>query len=419
MLPQATPKATPKMGRAEGFRNGVTGAVPSLLWVYEGSLTHILHRATWLETSAGLAKLGWDVTLVASEVPPYELSEDVRAVCVPRPPVFLLGYLLFQLQLLLQVVRRLGAVDVILFNQDSAPFLLPITLLRKLVGRSTPKIVMDSRSVIMNTDFSTRGRIRNVIYGVIHRLANSLADGQTAITYRMAKVVGVPDQQLLGVWPSGVKPELFSSALSTRRWPRDDDPLRLVYLGALEHERNLIGLCKAVSMVRAAGEAVTLHLIGSGPQQKELEDYARESGDMAVTVSAPVPRSEVPAILASAHVGALPFPDIPEFQVSSPIKLFEYMAAGMPILATRISCHTDVLKDADWVFWAEDDSPAALAAAIQKACAAKTRLQDVTLRVASAAQDWSWEASARRLSDALLSALDEKVARVDPLCHEN
>lgn len=386
--------------------------MPSLVWVYEGSLVDTLHRATWLETSAELQKLGWDVTLVASDVPSSELAEGVRVVCLPRPRVYLCGYLLFHFLLLLHAIRCLGRTDVMLCHQDSAPSLLLIAALRRLVGRRRPRIVMDSRSVVMNTGFSTRGRIRNLFYRVVQYLANSLADGQTAITFRMARAVGIPDRQLLGVWPSGVRVEDFTPAATVRRWPQAGEPLRLAYVGAFEYERNLLGLCKAVAIVRSSGEAVTLLLVGQGPQRRELENYAKELGRGAIIVAPAVPRGKVPALLGRAHVGVLPFPDWPEFRVSSPIKLFEYMAAGMPIIATRIPCHTDVLGSREWVFWAEDESPAGLAGAIQRACAAKTRLQDVSLHALSVARDWSWRESARQLSDALLGALVD--AETDP-----
>lgn len=45
------------------------------------------------------------------------------------------------------------------------------------------------------------------------------------------------------------------------------------------------------------------------------------------------------------------FPDEEKFRVSSPIKLFEYLASGLPLMATRIRCHTDVIQDNDVVFW--------------------------------------------------------------------
>ena len=50
-------------------------------------------------------------------------------------------------------------------------------------------------------------------------------------------------------------------------------------------------------------------------------------------------------MLAAADIGvtSLPSPDDVKYEASSPLKLFEYMAAGLPVLATSNRCHTDVV----------------------------------------------------------------------------
>jgi hypothetical protein len=64
------------------------------------------------------------------------------------------------------------------------------------------------------------------------------------------------------------------------------------------------------------------------------------------------PHDQGPEVLGKMQVGVIPFPDEPKFQISSPIKLFEYLGAGKPILATH-TCHTDVIGDGGIVFWVE------------------------------------------------------------------
>jgi glycosyltransferase involved in cell wall biosynthesis len=374
---------------------------PSVLWVFPGSLADALDSATWIETSAELSKLGWNVTLVATDVPAGGAREGVNVICLPRPHVYLIGLIAYHVLLLRKVARSLGSIDVVLCHQDSAPFLLPIALLRRLRCLTGPKIVMDSRTVGMDT-VSLRGKLHDAYFRAVHRLANSLADGQTAITRHMAEVVGIPDRQLLGLWPSGVKVEDFRRATSIRRWPESDEPLRLVYIGVLRPERNLLALCDGVRLARSAGAVVTLEFIGEGPLRPELERYAGESGPGAISVRHAVPHSLVPEALATGHVGVLPFRDETKIRVSSFIKLFEYMAAGLPILATRVVAHTDVLQDSECVFWAEDGSPEALASAIGTAYARKLELKGMSERIALAADAWSWQTSARQLSDALL-----------------
>ncbi len=89
------------------------------------------------------------------------------------------------------------------------------------------------------------------------------------------------------------------------------------------------------------------------------------------------------------------------FEVSSPIKLFEYMAAGLPILATRIVCHTDVIGNGDYAIWAEDSSEQALFESLCHVWRHRNELSQMGGRAAVAAEKWSWKASADKLRSAL------------------
>jgi glycosyltransferase involved in cell wall biosynthesis len=105
-------------------------------------------------------------------------------------------------------------------------------------------------------------------------------------------------------------------------------------------------------------------------------------------------------------VGVIPFPDEPKFQVSSPLKLFEYMASGLPILATRIVCHTDVIGDGKYVFWAETSEVDKIAAALRFIWLSRDSLEELGKQAVSAAQDWTWHESARKIKVALERGLE-------------
>jgi glycosyltransferase involved in cell wall biosynthesis len=87
-----------------------------------------------------------------------------------------------------------------------------------------------------------------------------------------------------------------------------------------------------------------------------------------------------------------------------PDTIVEAMAAGMPILATRIVCHTDVLGD-NCVFWAQDDSVSSLVAAIEQAWAKKGDMPFMGQQAALHAQECTWQRSAEKLAAALYKAL--------------
>lgn len=381
-------------------RDQQLSAMPHLVWVY-GSPPSKLDAGTWLETSSELCKLGWRVTLVASGPAGQQCIGGVEVLRIPKPQVYLLRLVVFHIRLLRLLAQMWATIDVILFHSMSAPWLLPLRLVRRLTGKRRPLLVMDVRDLdVPGGNFKNRFRV--LFYGFMHRLANRWADGQTAITQRMADLVRIPPQQLWGIWPSGVNLDRFAPAQTARRWPSDGDPIHLVYVGAILHERNLLPLCQAVEQANAEGMAFVLSLIGDGAARVDLEKFALHI-DGRIRIVPPVPHDQIPQWLAQAHVGVTSVFSLDQeiFQASSPIKLFEYMAAGLPILATRITCHTDVVRNGKYVFWAEQADVPGLLAALRLVWQSRESLSKMGGQAAIAAQAWTWQKSARKLGRAL------------------
>ncbi len=85
--------------------------------------------------------------------------------------------------------------------------------------------------------------------------------------------------------------------------------------------------------------------------------------------------------------------------------MFEYMAAGLPMIATRNNCHLDVVGDGGYVFWAEDPGEEQLLAALRRAWAARGRLAELGQEAYRDVHDWTWTAAARKLYGALAEGL--------------
>jgi glycosyltransferase involved in cell wall biosynthesis len=145
--------------------------------------------------------------------------------------------------------------------------------------------------------------------------------------------------------------------------------------------------------------AFRLILVGDGQEHEDLKAFAAQTGDL-IDVRPPVPHAEIPAVLAEAHIGTLPFPDEEKFRVSSPIKLFEYMAAGLPVMATAIVCHTDVMED-DYAFWASGSDVDGLLDALRSIWQKRGSLQEMGRLAAEASIRWTWAGSASNLKAAL------------------
>jgi glycosyltransferase involved in cell wall biosynthesis len=381
-----------------------------LMWVYPDCPGDKLDAATWLETARELRRSGWRVTLITAGPAGEQRFRGVDVLCFPKPGLYILRQAFFHIRLLRWLAAERPCIDVLLFHQMSAPWLLPLRLVRLLTGGRRPLLVMDTRTIPLPTT-TLKERIRASFHRLMNRFANRWADGQTAITQRMAEAVRIPPQRLLGIWPSGVNPESFAPAHAARRWPSSAEPVRLVYVGALYPERNLLPLCRAVEEADAVGLAFRLTLVGDGPQWSELNQLALGAKGL-IRVEGSVSHAHIPGLLSSAHVGVLPFPDEERFQVSSPIKLFEYMAAGLPIMATRIACHTDVVGGGQYVFWVEDANVEGLLATLRIVSRSRSSLEKMGRQAALQARDWTWRESARKLSNGLLRGLSKDASGI-------
>jgi len=102
-------------------------------------------------------------------------------------------------------------------------------------------------------------------------------------------------------------------------------------------------------------------LIVGGPA-RDTEEYKRMAKDLGLTdedvlFTGEVPASRIPETLSACNVLAMPFPDLSHYRHHmSPLKMFEYMAAGRPIVTTDLPTVRDILSEENAYFCAPGSS---------------------------------------------------------------
>lgn len=136
--------------------------------------------------------------------------------------------------------------------------------------------------------------------------------------------------------PNGADPADFAvtedRAELRRNYGFDDRPV-VVYAGAHGPANGLDLAIAAARELHTAGTPVNLVLVGDGVAKADLRATVAERGMDNVTFLDPIPKSEMPSLLAAADIGLHCLADIELFQRGvSPNKLYDYMAAGLPVI---------------------------------------------------------------------------------------
>jgi len=137
------------------------------------------------------------------------------------------------------------------------------------------------------------------------------------------------------VVPNGVRPERFSGHL-VPACPAPQGVFTVGFVGTLKAWHGLSILVEAFARLHAQFGQTRLLIVGEGPErEKTAEDLAARGLDQAAVFVGAIAPGEVPGFLASMDVAVAPYPALDRFYFS-PLKVYEYMAAGLPVVASSI-----------------------------------------------------------------------------------
>jgi glycosyltransferase involved in cell wall biosynthesis len=169
----------------------------------------------------------------------------------------------------------------------------------------------------------------------------------------------------------------------------------------------------AARLTRRGRGGFGIALVGDGPERQPALELAERLG-IRDRVWAPgtVHPDQVPAILRASHVGVAPFatarhPDLAIGFFWSPIKLFEYMGTGLPVITTRVAALEACVRPGVDGLLVGDGAVDELASAMEQTLDApdRARAMGETAR-ARALAEFTWDAQARIVEELALGALE-------------
>jgi len=201
--------------------------------------------------------------------------------------------------------------------------------------RHAGALVFDSRELYAHLDASASRPLVRATWSTIERRFIRRADAVLTVNDSIADVLaatyGIPRPEVIPNVPDTPSPAP-SDRLQRELALPDDGRTLVLYQGLFREGRGLLALLDAARDI----DSVRLAFIGEGPLDAEVRRGAASLGDRAV-VHPFVHPADLPAFTVGADVGACLIEPLTEsLRLSLPNKLFEYLNAHVPVLASPL-----------------------------------------------------------------------------------
>lgn len=169
-----------------------------------------------------------------------------------------------------------------------------------------------------------------------------------------------------------------------------------VFAGAFRSWHGAIHLARAIRQLRERGRSdIGALFIGDGPERPAVE--AEAAGLDNVIFAGAIPHEQMPSALSAAHIGVAPFDLAAHKPLSlgfywSPLKMFEYMATGLPVVAPAVARIPELVEHGREGLLYDPADSAALARTLEQLSDAGSRARLGAAARDRAVREYSWKA---------------------------
>jgi glycosyltransferase involved in cell wall biosynthesis len=337
-----------------------------------------------------LAAAGHEVHLIVTD-PPARERDGVRFHAFRQPTAALRP---------VRVGRRLAAMyhqaaglraDVYHFHD---PELIPVGL---LLNRTGARVIYDAHedsrreALSLNKHRPCWGRLRAGALGLLEGAARQSLDAFVCATPGIAR--NFPPRRSVLVQNFPLLEELTAGGTEAYR----SRPPHLAYVGGITAIRGIREMVRALECL-PPNLGARLVLAGHFAPPDLRTEVERLPGWQHVTCLGWQPRPAVRATLARARVGLVVLHPEQVFLDAQPTKLFEYMAAGLPVIASDFPSWRKVVRDLGCGLLVDPLDPAAIAGAAAYLLAHPEEAAAMGQRGRQAVRErFNWEQEAQKL----------------------
>ena len=185
----------------------------------------------------------------------------------------------------------------------------------------------------------------------------------------------------------------------------------LAYAGGLAARRGIAEMVRAMGMLSAGREAI-LELAGEFETPSDYRLVESLPGWSRVRLRGILKRKEVRELLSAASIGLVLYQPLPNHYEAGPHKLFEYMAAGLPMIASDFPLWRRIIEEAECGIVVDPTQPAAIAEAIEFLLAHPDKAARMGECGRKAFQErYNWEGEEKKLLKLYESILESSAVR--------
>ena len=283
----------------------------------------------------GLAALGHEVVALVTPGPGLRDGPGVRWLSLPPP--FGRTHLRLARTRAIERIARAEQPDAIIeryhnFGGEAIRLARPLGA----VG------VLEVNAPVVDFDGSRKAQLdRALLVQPMRRWRERLVSAADLIVTPSAAILP-PDTpaEKIAVLEWGADTDLFRPGAGEAPFGRGPATAIAVFAGAFRSWHGAINLVRAIRRLESQGRRdIGAVLIGHGPEWDAVR--AEAHGSLLVQFTNAMPHAQMPAALANADIGVAPFDVGAHGPLSlgfywSPLKIFEYMAAGLPVVAPAV-----------------------------------------------------------------------------------
>lgn len=355
-----------------------------------------LDQRIYYKEAQSLAAAGYDVTVIGpGDDALAGVRQGVRICTIPRP-----GSAWERLTNLLRLMQKSWSTRADLYHLHD-PELLPVGLLLRLLGK---KVIYDCHEHYPQVAFARHWIPRplrlpmSLTIDFCERLAACMLNG----------VLGVVDEQR----------HRFGHCLfeAVKNYPRMEwftpngngraPDCELLHVGSLSRDRGSEFLLEVMRELSGTHPKVRLRTVGPFQTEADRQVFERkleqyELRDRVECRTEPVPYDQLGELIGRHRIGLIPGqPSVQNLTPFVPTKLFEYLACGIPVVASALPSIRLFYEAGDWGSLADPTDPRDHAAAIGHLLDHADEASSKGRRGRSLVEEhFNWSAESRRLLD--------------------